>query len=90
MAHGAAGLACAPSASGQVREEQGDLAGGRFPAHAERLRLFGSIARMNPKAPLPALRDQKPSWKAAALLARKWRLGKLAERLDALAGNQDL
>ena len=66
------------------------LAGGRFPAHAAQLRLFGSIARMNPKAPLPALRDQKPSWKAAALLARKWRLGKLAERLGALAGNQDL
>ena len=66
------------------------LAGGRFPAHATQLRLFGSIARMNPKAPLPALRDQKPSWKAAALLARKWRLRKLAERLDALAGNEDL
>jgi len=66
------------------------LAGGRFPAHATQLRLFGSIARMNPKAPLPALRDQKPSWKAAALLARKWRLRKLAERLDALAGMEDL
>ena len=65
------------------------LAGGRFPAHAERLRLFGSIARMNPKAPLPALRDQTPSWKAAAVLARTWRLRKLAERLDALAGNED-
>jgi hypothetical protein len=26
---------------------------------------------MNPKAPLPALHDQKPSWKAAAVLARR-------------------
>jgi DNA polymerase I len=66
------------------------LAGGRFAAHAPQLRLFRSIARMDPKAPLPPLRDQKPSWKAAALLARKWRLGKLADRLDALAGDQDV
>jgi DNA polymerase-1 len=66
------------------------LASGRFAAHAERLRLFGSIARMDAKAPLPPLRDQKPSWTTAASLARKWRLRKLAERLDALAGNQDV
>lgn len=61
------------------------LAAGRFPAHAEQLRLFRSIATMDPKAPLPAIRDQKPTWGTAAALARKWRLGKLAERLDALA-----
>ena len=40
---------------------------------------------MNSKAPLPRLRDQQPTWKDGAALARKWRLGKLAERLDALA-----
>jgi hypothetical protein len=45
---------------------------------------------MDAKAPLPPLRDQKPSWTTAASLARKWRLRKLAERLDALAGNQDV
>jgi DNA polymerase-1 len=65
------------------------LASGRFGAHAKELRLFASIARMNPKAPLPALRDQKPSWTTAAVLARKWRLRKLADRLDALAGKQE-
>jgi DNA polymerase-1 len=66
------------------------LAAGRFPAHAEQLRLFRSIATMNPKAPLPPLRDQKPRWSEAAALARTWRLGKLAERIDAMAANQDL
>jgi DNA polymerase-1 len=66
------------------------LAAGRFPAHAEQLRLFRSIAAMNTKAPLPRLGDHKPTWKEAATLARKWRLRKLAERLDALAANQDL
>jgi len=66
------------------------LAAGRFPAHAEQLRLFRSIAAMNTKAPLPRLGDHKPTWKEAAMLARKWRLRKLAERLDALAANQDL
>ena len=66
------------------------LAAGRFPAHAEQLRLFRTIATMDPKAPLPAIRDQKPTWTAAAALARKWRLGKLAERLDALAADKVL
>lgn len=66
------------------------LAAGRFPAHAEQLRLFRSIATMNPKAPLPPLRAQKPTWDQAAALARTWRLQKLAERIDAMAANQDL
>jgi hypothetical protein len=52
------------------------------------LRLFRSIATMNPKAPLPPLRDQRPRWEKAAALARKWRLMKLAERLDALASER--
>jgi DNA polymerase-1 len=65
------------------------LAAGRFPAHAEQLRLFRSIASMNPKAPLPPLRDQKPRWNEAAALARKWRLRKLGERIEAIAANQD-
>ena len=66
------------------------LAAGRFSAHAEQLRLFRSIAAMNTEAPLPRLGDQKPTWREAATLARKWRLRKVAERLDALATNQDL
>jgi exodeoxyribonuclease-3 len=65
------------------------LAAGRFPADADQLRLFRAIATMDPKAPLPPLRNQTPAWQAAAALARKWRLGKLAERLDALAAGDD-
>jgi len=63
----------------------GLLAAGRYAAQAEPLRMFRAIATMNPKAPLPPLRDQRPRWEEAAALARKWRLMKLAERLDALA-----
>jgi exodeoxyribonuclease III len=61
------------------------LAAGRFPAQAEELRLFRSIATMNPKAPLPRIRDQKPMWKEAAKLAKKWHLKQLSARLDAMS-----
>ena len=60
------------------------LAAGRFPAQAERLRLFRSIATMDPKAPLPRLADQKPTWRKAAALVRAWELGQLADRLEEL------
>jgi hypothetical protein len=39
------------------------LKSGRFPALADQLRLFRSIATMNTKAPLPRLLDQKPNGK---------------------------
>ena len=61
------------------------LAAGRFPAQAEDLRLFRSIATMNPNAPLPSLRSQKPTWKKAAALARNWELNQLAKRLEEFA-----
>jgi DNA polymerase-1 len=61
------------------------LADGRFPAQAERLRLFRSIATMNRKAPLPRLTIQKPTWHRASVLAREWDLNQLAERLEAMA-----
>ena len=61
------------------------LAAGRFAAQAQKLRLYKSIATMDKSAPLPPLRNQKPTWDKAADLARGWRLNKLAERLDALA-----
>ena len=64
------------------------LAAGRFSANAEQLRLFRSIATMNPKAPLPPLRDQTPRWEEAATLARRWRLQKLAERIEAMAATE--
>jgi DNA polymerase-1 len=62
------------------------LAAGRFAGQAETLRLYRSIATMNRKAPLPPLRNQKPTWDKAASLCREWQLNKLADRLDALAG----
>lgn len=61
------------------------LAAGRFAAEADKLRLYRSIATTDRSAPLPALRDQRPSWARAASLARDWQLNQLAERLDALA-----
>ena len=61
------------------------LADGRFPAMADRLRLYCSIATMNKRAPLPALRNQTPTWHKAATLAREWELNQLADRLEKLA-----
>jgi DNA polymerase I len=60
------------------------LAAGRFPAQAENLRLYRSIATMNKKAPLPSLRSQKPTWRKAATLAQQWQLNQLASRLEKL------
>ena len=62
------------------------LKAGRFPAQADALRLYRSIAAMNAKAPLPPLRNQKPTFAKAAILAKEWGLKKLATRLDELAG----
>jgi DNA polymerase I len=61
------------------------LKAGRFPGHADRLRLFRSIATMDRKAPLPPLRRQVPTFAKAAALARSWDLKQLADRLDAIA-----
>ena len=57
------------------------LAQGKFPAQAEALRLYRSVATMDASAPLPDLKDTAPSWDAAADLAREWELNQLAERL---------
>jgi DNA polymerase-1 len=65
------------------------LNAGRFPAQAESLRLYRSIATMNRKAPLPRLRNQKPTWRKAADLARDWELNQLAKRLEELAQQWD-
>lgn len=58
------------------------LAAGRFASEADKLRLYRSIATMDKRAPLPALRNQTPIWGRAAKLARAWQLNRLAERLD--------
>ena len=61
------------------------LRDGRFATQAEELRLYRSIATMDKSAPLPPLRNQKPTWDKAAVLMREWGLNRLADRLDALA-----
>jgi DNA polymerase I len=61
------------------------LKGGCFPALADKLRLYQSVATMDKTAPIPALRNQKPTWASAASLARQWELGRLADRLEKLA-----
>jgi DNA polymerase-1 len=57
------------------------LGAGLFPAQAQDLRLFRSIATMDRKAPLPSLATQRPTWTRAADLASAWGLNQLAERL---------
>jgi hypothetical protein len=57
------------------------LGAGLFPAQADDLRLFRSIAMMNRKAPLPSLAAQQPTWSKGADLARTWGLDQLAGRL---------
>jgi DNA polymerase-1 len=61
------------------------LADGQFPLQADDLRKYRRIATMDAAAPLPPLDDQTPTWNAAAELARRWDLKRLAERLEGLA-----
>ena len=62
------------------------LAQGRFQEQADQLRLYRWIATMDKAAPLPPLHDQTPTWAKAAALAMEWDLKRLADRLNALAG----
>lgn len=64
---------------------EGALAAGRFPAEAEMLRLYRSIATMNAAAPLPSLGNQTPTWAKASALAHAWGLKQLADRLVEIA-----
>ena len=61
------------------------LKAGHFASQAEDLRLYRRLAAMDAAAPIPALPDQRPTWGAAAALAREWELNRLAERLDELS-----
>jgi DNA polymerase-1 len=81
---GAAGVGAKTAAS--LLQKYGSLdnilAQGRFAEQADALRLYRRIATMDKRAPLPALRNQRPTWAAAAALAREWQLNRLADRLD--------
>jgi len=61
------------------------ITAGRLASQADKLLLYRSIATMDKSAPLPTLRNMKPSWVKAAVLALDWQLNRLADRLDALA-----
>jgi DNA polymerase-1 len=61
------------------------LEAGRFASEAEDLRLFRRIATVDASAPLPPLTDQTPTWAEASSLLRSWGIGRLADRLAALA-----
>ncbi len=69
----------------EYRNLEGALAAGRFSAEAEDLRLYRRIASLDASAPLPPLKDQKPTWAEASALVRGWGLNQLAERLEKLA-----
>jgi DNA polymerase I len=70
----------------KYRTLEAALKDGCYPALADKLRLYRSIATMDKAAPLPTLRDQKPTWQNAADFARHWELNRLADRLESLAG----
>ena len=61
------------------------LGAGRFPTQAADLRLYRRLATMDATAPLPALKDQTPTWSRASALAHALGLNQLAERLGRLA-----
>ena len=61
------------------------LEAGRFASEAEDLRLFRRIATVDASAPLPPLADQTPTWPEASSLLRDWGIGRLSDRLAALA-----
>ena len=61
------------------------FADGQLASQADTLRMYRSIATMDPTAPIPPLDDQIPTWGKAAALARQWELNRLADRLEELA-----
>jgi DNA polymerase-1 len=61
------------------------LADGRFSAEVEELRLFRRIATMDASAPLPPLRETTPTWAEASSFLDRLGLGRVAERVAALA-----
>jgi 5'-3' exonuclease len=63
------------------------LTAGRFSAEAEALRLYRHIATLDPSAPVPALPDREPDWRAGGAAAEELGLGRLAGRLEEAASS---
>ena len=60
---------------------------GRFSQEADALRLYRSIATLNPSAPRPAIPDRQPDWRAGAAAAAALGLGRVAGRLEEAASS---
>ena len=60
---------------------------GRFSQEADALRLYRSIATLDPSAPIPAIPDRQPDWRAGAAAAAALGLGRLAGRLEEAASS---
>ena len=73
----------AASLLGQYGSLEAMLDEGRFGAQADELRLYRSIATLDPGAPLPPVVDSEPDWGRAAAVAAELGLGALAGRLEA-------
>jgi len=80
---GAAGIG--PSRAAAVLRRHGTLEAaleaGDFPAEAEDLRRYRTIATLRRDAPVPELPDAQPDWGAAAALVETWGLNASARRL---------
>jgi 5'-3' exonuclease len=61
------------------------LEAGRFAAEADALRAYRRIATFDTGAPLPAIDDLEPAWRAGAVAARELGLDGLATRLEEAA-----
>ncbi len=57
------------------------IGAGRFPAEAERLRVYRRIATLDPTAPVPDVPDTEPDWEAGARAAEALGAPRLAARL---------
>ena len=60
---------------------------GRFSQEADALRLYRSIATLDPSAPIPAIPFRQPDWRAGAAAAAALGLGRLAGRLEEAASS---
>ena len=63
------------------------LAAGRFSAEADALRRYRHVATLDPSAPLPALPDREPDWRAGAAEPTRWASARLAGRLEEAASS---
>ena len=63
------------------------LEDGRFSQEADALRMYRSIATLDPTAPVPAIPDRQPDWRAGAAAADALGLARLAGRLEDAASS---